>query len=568
MSLFGALFSGVSGLNANAHAMGVISDNIANVNTVGYKVTNARFSTLVTESATSTRYSPGGVISKPLTDFNRQGLLQASSSATDIAIAGNGLFVVNELAKPTASSGQYMFTRAGSFTPDKNGDLRNAAGLYLQGWAVDANGNIPANRSDLTALSTVNVSGLTGTAEATTTLALKANLQSSQALTFTGPQDTTSSFSIASTAKLSDGAGGGTITGLLDGDSFKIGDGSTDYGTFVFRNTPAAGEFSTLAELKALIDATTELSASIGGTANDATLTVTGLDQGKNLVITDVVNGAGTDLFGGASPITTTTTYDATVSAKNMASGTVKADFQRSVGIFDSKGGARTVTFSFVKSGTPNQWYTEVHIQPAGDATVVSPLVDGQVATGMVAFNNDGTFNTATTTLASSITIAWAPILGLQNSTIALDLGTNGQSNGMTQFDAPSNLVSSNVNGALFGTLTGVAIGEDGFVTAQFNNGTQRNIFKVAVATFPNPSGLANKTGNAYVPTDRAGDFNLLEPGLGGSGSIVSSALEASTVDIAQEFTNMIVTQRAYSASSRIITTTDEMLDELIRIIR
>ena len=108
MSLFAALFSGVSGLNANAHAMGIISDNIANVNTVGYKVTNARFSTLVTESATSTRYSPGGVISKPLTDFNRQGLMQSSSSQTDIAIAGNGLFVVNELANPTASSGQYI----------------------------------------------------------------------------------------------------------------------------------------------------------------------------------------------------------------------------------------------------------------------------------------------------------------------------------------------------------------------------------------------------------------------------------------------------------------------------
>ncbi len=568
MSLFGALFAGVSGLNANAHAMGIISDNIANVNTVGYKVTNARFSTLVTESATTTRYSPGGVISKPLTDFNRQGLMQSSSSATDVAIAGNGLFVVNELAKPSASSGQFMFTRAGSFTPDKNGDLRNAAGLYLQGWAVDATGDIPANRSDLTALSTVNVSGLTGTAEATTTLALKANLESSQALTFTGPQDTTSSFGIASTAKLSDGAGGGTITGLLDADSFRIGDGTVTYGTFVFRNTPGAGEFSTLAELKALIDAETELSASIGGSAADATLTVTGLEQGKDLVITNVVNGAGTDLFGGASPITTTQSYDATVSAKNLASGNVTADFQRSVGIFDSKGGARTVTFSFVKSGTANEWYAEVHIQPAGDATVISPLLDGQIATGIVGFNNDGTLNTTTTTLPASLTIAWAPILGLQNNTIALDLGTNDQSDGMTQFDAPSNLVSSKVNGALFGTLTSISISEDGFVSALFNNGTQRNIYKLAIATFPNPAGLANKTGNAFVPTDRAGDFNLLEPGLGGSGSIVSSALEASTVDIAQEFTNMIVTQRAYSASSRIITTADEMLDELIRIIR
>ena len=91
MSLFGALFSGVAGLNANAHAMGIIADNIANVNTVGYKESDARFATLVTESATATRYTPGGVISTPLANFDRLGPLQATSSSTDIAIAGGGL---------------------------------------------------------------------------------------------------------------------------------------------------------------------------------------------------------------------------------------------------------------------------------------------------------------------------------------------------------------------------------------------------------------------------------------------------------------------------------------------
>ena len=118
MSLFGALFAGVSGLNANAHAMGMISDNIANVNTVGYKGVDARFSTLVTEAATSTRHTPGGVNSSPLTNFSRQGLMQSSSSPTDIGIAGNGFFVVNEFSTPTNTTGQYMFTRAGSFTPE------------------------------------------------------------------------------------------------------------------------------------------------------------------------------------------------------------------------------------------------------------------------------------------------------------------------------------------------------------------------------------------------------------------------------------------------------------------
>jgi flagellar hook protein FlgE len=531
MSLFGALFAGVSGLNANAHAMGMISDNIANVNTVGYKNVDARFSTLVTESATSTRHTPGGVISTPLASFSRQGLMQASSSATDIGITGSGFFVVNELATPTNTTGQYMFTRAGSFTPDKDGNLRNAAGLYLQGWVVDSLGNIPANRSDLTALSTVNITGLTGTAEPTTSVTLQANLQSSQTLTTNGPQDSTVQLGASGISATT------TIPGMTDGWQLSITSGGTAT-NFTFDSTPTTSQFSNLNELATLINNVAGLSATVGGTANDARLTVTGLDQNTDMVIADVSGTPGTVLFGGALPTTTARTYDATDSTKNMASGTVTPDFQRSVGIFDSKGGSRTLTFSFLKDGAANRWLVEAHVQPASDVTTTGSFVDGQIATGTVAFNSNGTLDTANTTVPSSLSIAWAPALGLQNSTVALNLGTNGQSDGMTQFDAPSNLVSSDVNGAIFGTLTGISIGEDGFVTALFSNGTQRNIYKLAVATFPNPSGLSNKDGNAYVPTDRAGDFNLLEPGQGGAGSLVPSALEASTVDIAQEFTS------------------------------
>ncbi len=559
MSLFGALFSGVSGLEANAQAMGIIADNIANVNTVGYKTTDANFSTLVTESATATTYSPGGVTSSPLTDFTKQGLIEGSSSPTDIAISGDGFFVVNDLSDPSAITGQYLFTRAGSFTPDEEGFLVNTAGLYLQGWPIDVNGDVPVNRSDLTALSTVNIGGLTGTAEATTEVTLQANLQSSQTISLTGPEATTVSLGITSAT---------VIPGLSNGDSFEVTDGSTVYGTFVFNTAPGAGEFSTLDELAVLIDATAGLSATIVGAATDATLTVTGLAQDLDLVVQDVsAPDAATVLFGAATT-TVPAAYDAADSAANMASGTITPDFQRSVDIFDSKGGARTITFSYLKSGTANEWYVEVHVEPPSDATNIAPFVNGQVATGIIAFNTDGTLDLGTTTIPTTLDIFWTAELGLDNSTIALDLGTDGQSDGMTQFDAPSNLISSDVNGAIFGTLTAITIDDEGFVTAQFSNGTSRDIYLLAIATFPNPSGLANETGNAYSASDAAGDLALLEPGQGGSGTIISSALESSTVDIAEEFTNMIITQRAYSAASRIITTANDMLDELIRIIR
>ena len=165
--LYGALFSGVTGLFVQSQAMGMISDNITNVNTVGYKRSHAQFATMVTQSVTQTSYSPGGVQTRPQLLVDQQGLLQSSSSDTDLAINGRGFFVVNELSNPTPTEGEFMFTRAGSFVPDKDGNLRNSAGLFLQAWPIDSAGNIPTNQSDVAQLETVNISGLTGTAEPT-----------------------------------------------------------------------------------------------------------------------------------------------------------------------------------------------------------------------------------------------------------------------------------------------------------------------------------------------------------------------------------------------------------------
>ncbi|MDP6876593.1 MAG: flagellar hook-basal body complex protein, partial [Alphaproteobacteria bacterium] len=104
MSLYGALFSGVSGISAQSQSMGIIADNITNVNTIGYKTSRADFSTLVTASGTASKYSPGGVSTNPGGLVDRQGLLQASTSPTDLAITGKGFFVVNTDQVPTTTS--------------------------------------------------------------------------------------------------------------------------------------------------------------------------------------------------------------------------------------------------------------------------------------------------------------------------------------------------------------------------------------------------------------------------------------------------------------------------------
>src|SRR5690606_29344108 len=144
MSLYSALFSGVSGLGAYSSALGMISDNITNVNTVGYKESRARFSTLVTETRSTTRYSPGGVQVLPQNLISKQGLLQSSSSPTDLSIDGAGFFVVRQ---DSINAPGIAFTRAGSFTADEAGFLRNTAGQYVLGFPLDMEGNAPANRS-------------------------------------------------------------------------------------------------------------------------------------------------------------------------------------------------------------------------------------------------------------------------------------------------------------------------------------------------------------------------------------------------------------------------------------
>lgn len=129
MSLFGSLFAGVSGLFAQSQSMSMISDNVSNVNTVSYKGAEAQFSTLVTRSAGVETYSPAARASTHYR-IDKQGLIQASSSATDVAIQGSGFFVVNGL--PDGSDEQ-LYTRAGSFEQDFLGNLRNSAGFFLAG---------------------------------------------------------------------------------------------------------------------------------------------------------------------------------------------------------------------------------------------------------------------------------------------------------------------------------------------------------------------------------------------------------------------------------------------------
>lgn len=428
MSLYSALYAGVSGLSAQSSAMATVADNITNINTVGYKGVSTEFRTLVTDGRIKSSYAAGGVAAAPQALISKQGLLQASANQTDLAIDGAGFFVVRT---GDTSSSDVAFTRAGAFKPDLQGYLRNTSGFYLQGWRLDAQGNF-VDTGSTSALEPVRLSELTGSAAPTSNVQLRANLKSDE--------------------------------------------------------VPFAGIYA------------------VG----------------------------------------------------DMAAGTVTPNFTRSVDIFDAQGGAHRVTLAFLKTAA-NTWQTEVYATPAADVTAAG----GLLTSGTLKFNPDGSLDKAgsSPTLFAPLAVSWTNGAGSQP--INLKLGSNGGLDGITQFGGESALISSSVDGGLFGNIASIEVSDKGVVSAIFDDGTARAVFQLPIATFQNPDGLTRLSGNGFAVSSASGSAAINKPGALGSGRISASTLEASNVDLAQEFTNMIRFQRAYSASSKIITTVDEMLQEL-----
>ena len=449
MSLYGAMMTGVAGLSAYSNALSVASANIANVNTVGYKNATSDFSTLLASASTASDPASAGVVSSSGQNVSTQGLLQTTTSDTDLAISGNGFFVVSQTASDTASR---AYTRAGNFSTDSSGYLKNSAGFYLLGWQLDANGNVPSDRNDM---QTINANNLTGKAEATTKISAQINLQAS---------------------------------------------------TTAETKTYAAGDMS--------------------------------------LASTD-------------------TNY-------------VAPDFQRTINVYDSQGGSEPMQLSFVKTAA-NTWQYEVsYTGTASNITAADATYPTLVASGTCTFGTDGTLKSVTPTGGTAsadgsvdIAIPWdSTTSGLTAQTFNLNFGTLNASTGLTQFDNASSMSSSTVNGALFGSLSGISVATDGTVTAQFSNGLSQAVYKIPLANFANPDGLSQLSGNAYTQSTASGSPTISEADAGSAGTIKAKNLEESTVDLATEFTSLITTQRAYSAASKIVTTASTMLDDLINMVR
>ncbi len=230
---------------------------------------------------------------------------------------------------------------------------------------------------------------------------------------------------------------------------------------------------------------------------------------------------------------------------------------------YDSQGGTQPITVAFTKSSA-NTWdYTVSYAGDSANITGANPIYSGTMA-----FNTDGTLANADTTQATpsgniTLNIPWSAASGLAAQTVTVDMGTLNSSNGMSQFDTASSLTNSTTNGALFGSLSGVSVDTSGNIEAQFTNGLSQKIGEVPLATFSNEDGLSPTSGTAFAQSATSGAAVISNAGTNGAGNIQDSSLEGSTVDLASEFTDLITTQRAYSASARIVTTADQMLQTL-----
>ncbi len=606
MSIYGAMFSGVSGLAAQSQALGMISDNISNVNTVGYKGSKSRFSTLVTASPTANSYSPGGVRSSPQMMIDRQGLLQASESPMDIAISGDGFFVVADASTPS-SGNAYSYTRAGSFTPDAAGFLRNSAGFFLQGWRLDQSGNLApgVNPNVLSSLETVNINNLTGTVASTEEITVAANLPASAQIVAAVP------------TSIVDMTGNITRASALPNattQTFTIYDDAGAPFTATLTYTQTAVGVSGGADVAWDVEVTA-LTDSLGGNALTSAHTPVGItydfDTGvltsagsfgidfNALTTGPSFNGGGStsiDVAGTTSTIGGLTLASAPNGTASLPYSPLSASYPMTVEIFDSLGVPYDITIRYVKTGitasAPITSTWDIYVQ---DLTRVS---DGAQIAGAPSNPDDPatwgapfaslTFNDTGQLIATSAQPAPAPGTPLSvdldmssftltngatwvdgsSNTITMNVGTASTQEGLTQFSGDFLVSVIEQDGVQFGSFTSVQIDEAGTVTAIFDNGRTLPIFQLPLATFANANGLLARTGNVYIETTQSGQFFLRAPNSGGAGQIESGALEASTVDLATEFTDMIITQRAYSASAKIITTADEMLDELVRIKR
>ncbi|HXY35650.1 MAG TPA: flagellar hook-basal body complex protein [Planctomycetaceae bacterium] len=563
MGLTSALNTSVNGLSLNETAIAVIGNNIANADTNGFKASDVLFTTQLAQTlsvgsgptATNGGTNPqqiglGASIATIATDFS-QGSITNTSSPSDLAIQGQGFFVLN------SPSGD-VYTRDGSFTLSANNQLVNPEGFAVQGFGVDSNFNLVT--SHLQSL-TIPIGDL-NVAQQTSQISLNG------ALLPTGQVATQGAHILSDT--LGDAGNGGAdatgttlLTNLEDPPGTSLGIKVGDVLSF----TPEVGG-TTLPATNLTVTATTTL----GDLANfmDGAL---GIQSGNGIPNDpNKVGGPGqpgVDIVNGQLEITGNmgTANDITVAVGDLTdNGTslpINFDKNETANgesattnfvVYDSLGTPLTVTMTAVLQSTAPGATTYRYFFNSEDNDAPSTAL----GTGTLVFNSSGVVSSGGTgsfSINRSATAAVSPMV------VSVNLSNIS---GISSAAAGSTLSLASQNGSAPGTLTSFVIDQNGVINGVFDNGDTRTLGQVMLATFANQQGLVQAGNGTFTDGVGAGPANLVKPNTFGAGSLQSGAVELSNTDIGSSLVSLITISTNYQGNARVISVVDQLVNDLL----
>lgn len=559
MGLTSAMLTGFTGIKANTVGVDVVGDNLANLNTTAFKSQRTLFETLLynnisegegpsaTSGGTLPRQIGTGTGVSVIQRSFRQGGFEGTGFQGDLAIEGDGFFVLDE-------NGQQLYTRDGAFHLDASQTMVSSNGQPVQVFAADESGNINVGPlSDLViplgsanqALATTEVI-MDGRLDPSTSIAATAAVVSSQ------PLRTASGAAATDSTQLTDLVNTSGVPLFATGDELAIngtrGGIAITESTFIVGTTgDTVGDLT--AHLQSVLGINTD--PATGGTpgvtiSSTGAIVVTSNRGEVNAVDLDagsIVNRTGVI----SSPFAFTTTTPA-----------IGEGVTTSFGVYDSLGNLVDVRLRAVlesKSDTGSVW--RFYAESTGDSDL-SPVL----GTGTITLDANGQFVGATGT---DLTLD----RGGEGSTTPLNVTLDFSGlTGLASPDGNSDLIMASQNGAPAGILTNFEINRDGIVTGLYSNQQEQVLGQIALATFINDEGLVARNENTFVPGPNSGDATVIAPRTGTAGAIIAGALEQSNVEIAREFIGLITYSTGISASSRVVRTADQLLQELLLLAR
>jgi flagellar hook protein FlgE len=619
MGIFDALNTSVSGLQAQSFALQNISGNIANASTVGFKGTDTSFEDLVQQATTPDLQAAGGVAAHAQATITTQGTISATTVATNVAISGDGFFNVQKpigvVDNVPVFNGVTDYTRRGDFQLNANGNLVNGAGYFLLGVNVDPKtgnpvGNVPkvlqfqnnfipaqattkityaANlptKPSTVASSTANAGSLVadgGLNPADFSAAANPLILGTPAAPFTNSSVSGSGVNnklgnpITNATLLSGGAGSDSITtNFVAGDTIVI-DNAAATKTITFTNSggsgPTAGGFnidlSTSPNVGTLLGAIDTLNGNPAPGAPPSTVSggAITLNSGTASNLTVASSSTAFGALGLISPVTVTRGGGGGPGAGIVIGSDATAFANESI-----SGGAVT---AFDATGTPVN--LQLRWAKTDSASLGAPHTDTwnlfyqsnpNATGGQTEWTNTGTNfvfgpnGTLVSPSGSSITL---PNVSVGNQTLG-NLTFSFGAGGLTQFASSGGTSTINQiqqDGFSAGQLLSVAVSNTGLVVGTFSNGQNLDLAAISLSHFNGANQLKPLDGGAYAATDQSGVAIA-----GATGQIAGSSVEGSNTDIADQFTKLIVTQQVYSANTKVITTADTIIQDLLNVLR